>query len=194
VESAELARQGFEAAAPSSTKVELAYREANAIALFGDAGRARMALRSAQAAAEEVAPDHGAGDSVWSFNAPRQAIFALSVAIHIGDPDSALQAAARADAAWAGGEPKVPATYAQIQAGASIAYLMKGSLDGAAFHIAPVLELPQESRISTVVGYVCKLEQILGQSRLARSASAVNLAHQVRAFIAAAPHGEDAAG
>lgn len=54
VESAELARRGFEAAAPSPTKVELAYREANAIALFGDASRAREALHSAQAAAEAL--------------------------------------------------------------------------------------------------------------------------------------------
>jgi transcriptional regulator with XRE-family HTH domain len=193
LESAELARHGFEAAAPSPTKVELAYREANAIALFGDAGRARKALRSAQAAAEVLTSDRDPGYSVWSFNTPRQAIFALSVAIHIGDPDSALQAAARADAAWASGQRKVPATYAQIQAGTSIAYLMKGSLDGAACHIAPVLSLPQESRISTIIGYVRKLEHILAQSRLAGSAPATDLAHQIRDFISAAPPGEDTA-
>jgi len=41
VESAELARRGFEVSGPTPTRVELAYREANAIALFGDVSRAR---------------------------------------------------------------------------------------------------------------------------------------------------------
>jgi endonuclease/exonuclease/phosphatase family metal-dependent hydrolase len=40
IESAELARRGFEVSEPSPVKAELAYREANAIALFGDASRA----------------------------------------------------------------------------------------------------------------------------------------------------------
>lgn len=39
VEAAEFARRGFEVSGPTPTKVELAYREANAIALFGDAPR-----------------------------------------------------------------------------------------------------------------------------------------------------------
>jgi hypothetical protein len=150
-------------------------------------------LHSAQAAAEALTSDRDPGNSVWSFSISRQAIFALSVAIHIGDPDSALQAAARAGTAWANGEPRVPATYAQIQAGSSIAYLMKDSLDGAACHIAPVLSLPQESRISTVTGYVRKLEEILAQSRFAGSAPAIDLAHQIRVFISASPLGEDTA-
>jgi hypothetical protein len=54
VESAELARQGFEASAPTRTKVELAYREANAIALFCDARRAREALQRAERIAESL--------------------------------------------------------------------------------------------------------------------------------------------
>ena len=37
VEAAELARRGFEVSSATPTRVELAYREANAIALFGDA-------------------------------------------------------------------------------------------------------------------------------------------------------------
>jgi hypothetical protein len=190
VESAEFARRGFEAAALSPTKVELAYREANAIALFGDAGRAREALRSAQATAEAL-PHDGADSSVWSFPVTRQAIFALSVAIHTGDPDGALHAAEMAESAWANGEPKIPATWAQIQAGSSIAYLMMGSLDGGTYKIAPVLDLPPELRISTVIAYVRRLGNMLAQSRFAENGSAIELAHQIRDFISASPLGKD---
>jgi transcriptional regulator with XRE-family HTH domain len=193
VESAEIARRGFEVSAPSPTKVELAYREANAIALFGDAHRARLALGRAQEAAEALPTTHGSPRSVWSFPIGRQAIFALSVAIHTGDPDSALRAAAMAQTGWASGEPRIPANWAQIQAGSSIAYLMKGSLDGATSHIAPVLGLPRELRISTVIGYLRKLESMLAEPRFAKSRPAARLTLQIKDFITTSPLGADAA-
>ena len=95
VEAAEFARRGFEVSAPTPTRVELAYREANAIALFGDAPRARRALQQAEHAAEvlSISP-HGA--SVWSIPPGRQALFSLSVALHTDDPSGALRAAATA--------------------------------------------------------------------------------------------------
>ncbi len=70
VESAELARRGFEVSGPTSTRVELAYRKANAIALFGDVPRARRALARAERAAGTVTCD-GSAPSVWSFSAVR---------------------------------------------------------------------------------------------------------------------------
>jgi hypothetical protein len=183
VESAEAARRGFEVSALSPVKVELAYREANAIALFGDTSRARQALQRAQEAAGALPANRGSPRSVWSFPVGRQAIFELSVAIYTGDPDGALRAAAMADAAWANGEPKVPANWAQIRAGSSIACLMKGSLNEAAYHVAPVLELPRELRISTVTGYLRKVEELLAESRFAKSATAAGLALRIRDFV-----------
>jgi DNA-binding Xre family transcriptional regulator len=193
VESAEAARRGFEVSALSPVKVELAYREANAIALFGDTSRARQALQRAQKAAGALPANRGSPMSVWSFPVGRQAIFELSVAIYTGDPDGALRAGAMADAAWASGEPKVPANWAQIRAGSSIACLMKGSLDEAAYHVAPVLELPRELRISTVTGYLRKVEELLAESRFAKSATAAGLALQIRDFISSAPLAADKA-
>jgi hypothetical protein len=90
-------------------------------------------------------------------------------------------------AGWAGGEPKVTANHAQIQAGSSIAYLMKGSLEEAAYHVAPVLELPSELRISTVTGYLRKLESLLTGPRFANSGTAASLALQIRDFISSPP-------
>jgi hypothetical protein len=189
--SAEVARRGFEVSALSPTKVELAYREANAVALFGDTARARQALKRAQQTADALPAKQGNPRSVWSFPTGRQAIFELSVAIHTGDPDSALRAAAMAEARWASGEPKVPATWAQIQAGSSIAYLMKDSLDEAAHHVTPVLDLPRELRISTVVGYLQKLDTLLTQPRFAKSNTAAELTLQIKNFISSSPLGMD---
>jgi hypothetical protein len=96
-----------------------------------------------------------------------------------------------ADAAWASGEPRVPANWAQIRAASSIACLMKGSLDEAAYHVVPVLHLPRDLRISTVTGYLRKLEELLAASRFAQSATAAGLALQIRDFMASAPPGTD---
>jgi hypothetical protein len=187
VESAGFARRGFDSAALSPTKVELAYREANAIALFGDAGRARQALSDAEKTAEALPGGRELVSSVWSFPVARQAVFALSVAIHTGDPDGALRAAAMADTAWESGEPRVSATWAQIRAGSSIAYLMRGSLDEAACCISPVLALPQELRISTITGYVRRLGILLARSRFADTAPAAELSRQIESFLSSSP-------
>jgi hypothetical protein len=184
VEAAEFARRGFEVSGPTPTRVELAYREANAIALFGDAPRARSALRRAEHAAEAMSADaHGV--SVWSFPPARQAVFSLSIALHTGDAAGALHAAALAEAGWHGGAPKVSATWAQVRAGAAMAHLMLDSLDGAADQIAPVLELAPDMRIGTVTGYLKSLDHMLSQPRFADSGAAAALRQQIAEFNSA---------
>jgi hypothetical protein len=187
VVSAELARRGFEVSALSPIKAELAYREANAIALFGDARRAREALRRAERTADALPEDNRSGTSPWTLPVARRAIFSLSVAIHTGDADGALRAAALANEGWANGEPRNPATWAQIEAGSGIAYLMKDSLDGAVRHVKPVLNLSRDLRISTVTGYLEKLYALLLEPRHAESRIAIELRQQIRAFISSSP-------
>jgi hypothetical protein len=181
VEAAELARRGFEVSGRTPVRTELAYREANAIALFGDAPRARAALQRAERAAEDLDDD---GTSAWSFSWQRQAIFALSVCVHTGDPDSALRAAATVDAYWGGGAAKVTATWAQVRAGAAMAYLLKNSIDGAAAELAPVLELPSELRIQTVTGYLDEIDAMLAAPRFADSSLGAGLRQQISEFNA----------
>ena len=181
VEAAELARRGFEVSGRTPVRTELAYREANAIALFGDAPRARAALQRAERAAENLDDD---GTSAWSFSRQRQAIFALSVCLHTADPDSALRAAETADAYWDAGAAKVAATWAQVRAGAAMAYLLKNSLDGAAAQLAPVLELPPELRIQTVTGYLDEVGVMLAGRRFAGSSLGAGLRQQISEFNA----------
>jgi len=161
----------------------LAYREANAIALFGDAPRARAALQRAERAAADLDDD---GTSAWSFSRQRQAIFALSVCLHTADPDSALRAAATADAYWDTGAAKVTATWAQVRAGAAMAHLLKNSIDGAAAQLAPELELPPELRIQTVTGYLDEIGTMLAAPRFADSGLGAGLRHQISEFNATA--------
>ena len=125
-------------------------------------------------------PTDDADMSVWSFPTARQAVFAISVAITTGDPDAALRAAAMADAAWASGARRTPATWAQVRAGTGIAYLMKGALDGTVQEAAQVLSLPQELRIETVVSYLNDLNNRLHDRSLSNSRAAMELIERIR--------------
>ena len=136
----------------------------------------------------------GAADSlsVWSFPMERRAIFNLSVALRARDPTAALDAAATADAGWAAGDPHIPSTWAQIRAGAAIARLMQGSLDGATEEVTPVLALPPEFRIATVTGWVDDLGHRLASPRYAASPLAIDLRQQIRQFRSEAPRPDHA--
>jgi hypothetical protein len=181
-EAAGLAARGFDASDRTPVRAELAYREANAIALFGDTMRAREALTKAMRVSERL---DDTGTSAWSFSPGRQAIFTVSVCIHTGDPDGALRATQEADAYWNAGGGKVTATWAQVRAGAAMAHLLKDSLDGAAGQLAPVLELPGDQRIRTVTGYLDEISIMLRARPFAGSAVAAQLSEQITEFNAA---------
>ncbi|RMI47810.1 hypothetical protein EBO15_00485 [Actinomadura harenae] len=184
-ESADFAAHGFVCSAPPSTRILLAYQEANAAALMGNAERARQAVNRATALAA-TAPEHP-GSSAWSCPVPRQAVYAISVAYRTGDPDAALRAVEMADAASAPQPPSsARTTWAQIRIGAGIAHVMKGSLDAAASEVAPVFTLAPEFRISTVTRYLTQLDRRLHERRFRRSAEAAHLRESIRDFNAAA--------
>ena len=184
VEAADMARRGFEVSSLTPTRIELAYREALSAALLGDTGRSREALERAERTADTL-PVNEDGISVWSFPIERQAVFGLSVALHTGDPDTALRAAATADAGWATGDPRNPANWAQVRVGAAMAHLMKDSLDGATEEVIPVLDLHPNLRIDTVTGYLRNLDQLLDQPRFNGSKAAAELREQIREFNSA---------
>jgi DNA-binding transcriptional regulator YiaG len=181
-ESMDMARRGFACSPNVPIRVQLASQEANAAALLGDAARAREALARADRAAEFVTPDSGL--SAWSFPITRQAVFAQSVATQLGDADAMLQAASVADAAWSAGAPKVSANWAQIHAGAGIAHLLKGSLDGAIAEAEPVMALPSSMRVATVTAYTERLRRRLGHSRYNGAAGVHELTERLVQFHA----------
>ncbi len=184
VESADMARKGFEGSSNTAVRVQLASQEANAAALLGHGDRAVSALDRARLAAETAPADTGM--SAWSFPVPRQALFAQSVATHTGDPAAALTAADDADACWLRGAPRVPATWAQIRVGAALAHLANGDLDAAVDQAETMLGLEPELRVSTVTAYVTNLERALAQSRFAGTRTTRELSSRCHEFTSAA--------
>jgi tetratricopeptide (TPR) repeat protein len=184
IESADMARIGFVCSGATPIRIQLASQEANAAALMGNIARAQEALGRAEVAAETIMTD--SGTSAWSFPVGRQAIFALSVALQAGDPDTALRAAAKADASWKSGDPFNRANWAQIRVGAGIAHLMKGSLDAAIDEVTPVLALPPELRISTVTAYLEKLDRQLREPRFDGDSDVAALRQRIQDFNSAA--------
>jgi hypothetical protein len=158
--------------------------------LLGDGDRARRALRDAQDAACAL-PGTDSGLSTWSCPHARQALYALSVAIHLGDPDAALRAAELADAAWASGAPWLYGVWSLIRVGAGTAHVMKGDLDAASGQLDAVMKLDPPYRISTITGYLADMDTLLARRRFASEKNAAGMRDQIRVFTAAAPAEED---
>jgi tetratricopeptide (TPR) repeat protein/transcriptional regulator with XRE-family HTH domain len=192
--SADAARRGYECSPATPLRVLLASQEANAASLLGDFERAREALHRANEAAESVAGDSGL--TPWSCPPPRQALYALSVALQANDHAAALQAAAAADAAWAAGAPWVAGTWAQVRFGAGIAYVMMDDLDGALEQVTPALSLPPEHRLSTITNYLVRMDAQLAAPRYRGSDKVTTLREHIKTFNSAralpAPEEEDA--
>jgi hypothetical protein len=185
-QSADLARRGFECSPRNApVRVLLASQEASASALLGDAVRARRALWEAEDAASSM-QTLDPGLSTWSCPGPRRALYAMSVAIRLRDPDGALRAAEIADAGWTSGEPWLYGVWALIRIGAGMAYVMKGDLDSAAGQINAVVTLAPAFRIVTITSYLADVDMLLGQRRFAGNYEARELRERIGAFTAAA--------
>jgi hypothetical protein len=131
-----------------------------------------------------VTPD--SGRSTWSCPRPRQALYALSVALRLRDADQALRAADAADAGWAAGDPWLYGVWSLIRIGSGTAHVIKGDLDAAAGQVGAVVRLEPPFRISTITGYLADMDSLLRQRRFAGSPQAQELREQIRAFTAAA--------
>lgn len=186
--SADLARQGYDRSPATSLRVLLASQEAHAAALTGNLPRARAALARAESAAGgPICTDSGV--SAWSCPRPRQALFALAVAIRAQDADEALRAAAMADVAWAGGTERVTGTWAQVRLGAAIAWIMKSDLGGACAEIDPVMDIAPQYRMATITGYTRQIRKRLQQRRFLRDATAMQIRARLEDFESAALDG-----
>jgi hypothetical protein len=168
---------------------------AHACLLLGDLGNHQSARQCGSAAllcAQEAEADEGITWSVMAKTARWQVRFVEAAELARRGFEvsgrtpvrTALRAAATADAYWDAGAAKVTATWAQVRAGAAMAYLLKNSLDGAAAQLAPVLELPPELRIQTVTGYLHEIGGILAAPRFDGSALGVGLRQQISEFNA----------
>jgi hypothetical protein len=179
--SADLARAGFESCSPAHpVRVLLANQEASAAALLGDAPLARQALKRAGQAADTTPAATAA--TAWSCPRPRMALYTLSVALRLRDPDAALRSAAIADELWENGEPRPFGVWSLIQAGAGIAHVMTGDLTAAGERLALVTQLPPDLRISTITGYLKDMDALLRDRQFASVQQAADLRDQIATF------------
>lgn len=190
--SADLARRGFECSDGSAVRVLLAAQEASAAALLGDGDRAWRALRDAEDAAGSLPAVPAL--STWACPGPRRALYALSVAIRLGDPDAALRAAEAADECWASGEPWQYGVWSLIRIGAATAHVMKTDVEAASMQLGGVFALAPAFRITTMTGYLADLDSRLAQRRFRDVSAARDLREQIAAFSAAADPAALAAG
>jgi hypothetical protein len=190
--SADLARQGFECSDGSAVRVLLAAQEASAAALLGDCDRAWRALNDAEEAADNVPAVPAL--STWACPGPRRALYALSVAIRLGDPDTALRAADEADEFWKSGEPWQYGVWSLIRIGAATAHVMKGDVEAASLQLSGIFALAPAFRITTMTCYLSDLDSRLAQRRFRDVSAAGELREQIRAFSAAADPAAPATG
>lgn len=182
--SADLARRGFECSRGSAVRVLMAAQEASAAALLGDGNRARKALHDAEDAAGSVPAVPAL--STWACPGTRRALYGLSVAIRLGDPDAALHAAEAADECWKSGEPWQYGVWSLIRIGAATAHVMKSDVQAASMQLGGVFALAPAFRITTMTGYLADLDSRLAQRRFRDVPAARDLREQIAVFSAAA--------
>jgi transcriptional regulator with XRE-family HTH domain len=178
-EAADLAAEGFRRGASAPLRTLLAYQEATAAAAGGDRRRARAAIVRAEAAddCQQAQP------SVWSCPPARQALYRVGVELSLGRPQETLRLAAE-ETLWQGELPHAFGTRAHFEIVVAKAHLMLGSVEGAAERITPVLTLPRDYRLATLVEHLAAMELLLHQQPCGSSASAAAMRPQIAEFRA----------
>jgi hypothetical protein len=79
-------------------------------------------------------------------------------------------------------DPRAFGTWAHFQITAATAHMMLASPEGAMQQVAPVLELPREYRISTLVEHMATLDKLLLGPRFSGSREVTSLRERIRHF------------
>lgn len=177
-DAADLAAAGLKHHPSQNLRALLAYQEANAAAAAGQQHRAREAMSFA-----EAIDAHPESHSAWACPPPRRALYRIGIALNLGDPREALRQADEANSLFRGGFPQVAyGTWAHYQICVTNAHLILGSVDGAVEYIMPVLNLPSEYRLSTLISHIAAIDSLLQQPRFAGSSEAASIRTRLSRF------------
>jgi tetratricopeptide (TPR) repeat protein len=177
-QAADLAARGFESNPSPALRTLLAYQEADAAAASGQMpDRARAALEKADAG--YYSPSFY---SAWSCPPARRALFRMGVTLNLGDPSEALRLAAAAEPMWQQEKPRAFGTWAHFRIAVAKAHILAGSAEDAAGQIVPVLDLPQEYRISTLAGHFTTFDALLAEQRFSKSREVTSLRELLKDF------------
>jgi hypothetical protein len=173
----DLAKRGYEASPPNSTRALLACQVADA-ADPADAAAAITAARDALGGADAKNELGG----VFSCGPTRIANYAIGVHLRAGNPAAALAAAA-AIGQEQPGEQVGYGTRGQIAIGCATARLVQHDVSGAMQEISPVFALPPEQRLVTVTGRLADLADACDVAAISGGGpEAAGMASQIRSY------------
>jgi plasmid maintenance system antidote protein VapI len=162
---------------------------ARVLATAGREDDARFALTEAQKASERAAPtdlyDELHGE--FGFDMAKQRYYEAVTRVQLGQAKEG-QISARTAITLFEGRPARERSYgceALARAQLALAQLMAGELDGADEALQPILRLPRDRRITSLVRYLSAGRQILNDSRFQGSSRARDLDEQLHAFCGA---------
>jgi tetratricopeptide (TPR) repeat protein len=173
------ARRGATYAPGGTVLALLASQEADAWSRLGAADETQAALRRAEAARDGAAGEDEIG-GLFSCSVGRQEQYAAGAHLRIGCYDAALTEADRALEHLQAQPYRAYGTEAQTVISQAMGLVGLGQPEGLHEVLAPVLELPAERRLDTVVGRMRDLTVMMSQAPGGRGASSM----QARAALA----------
>lgn len=184
------AREGAAQAVRGSVSARLPALEARACAARGDKSGAIEALYRAESARAAVRDDGDAG--VFTFPAAKQAVYAGTTLLALGDRSSAKRAVHESSRALALYEQAAPADRSSgdilaARLDLASAYLDQDQVDGAREHLKLVLAVPQTRRTASIVKRAKGISDRIETSRYATSRQGTQLCEEITAFCAPQP-------
>jgi hypothetical protein len=106
----------------------------------------------------------------------------MAVPLNLGEPREALRLAAEAEPIWQKERSRAFGTWAHFRIAVASAHILVGSVEAAIEQVSPVLDLPQEYRISTLTGHFSTLNALLADRRFIKSQEVASLRELLRGF------------
>lgn len=167
------ARRGASYRPSGTVGVLLACQEADAWSQLGAADETQAALRRAAAAREESSSGGDDVGGIFSCPVARQENYAAGAHIRIQQYADALTETTSALDHLALQPVRAYGTEAQIRISRAMAYVGGGEPEGAIEALLPVLQMPPEQRLDTVVGRMRALGTMMAAAPGARGAASV---------------------
>lgn len=172
----------------ATAKTRLSTIEARVWSRLGDQDEANRCMQAAEKARESRDTDivHDEIGGVFGFNDAKYQYYAGATHIHLGQADSALGATRRAIELYASG-PAAERSYGAeslARVDSARAHLLKGSLDGAADALQPVLALPNGKRIAQLAERLTSVRHKIAEPAFCDSQKARELDEGIKEFCA----------
>lgn len=179
------AEDGLRYAGPGTSRERLLCGVAQCRANMGDSAGAHRALNAAADIRDSGGPDEMGG--LFTFSAAKQAYYSASSLIWLDKPADARKGRRGADEAmrlWTAGDvaDRSLDDEALAHVYAATASVQLKDIDAAAAYLAPILDLPEDRRISWIRKRMMRVADLLGARRYAGSQEAAVLRERIAEY------------